>query len=336
MKRVLFILAAVLMLALFAAPSTPVSADTSAVAGCVSDPPSGPLGTTFVITCIGFDPNEMVTAWTTEPDGQVTPAPGGKTDKHGTFSLAFTSQFGGISVALGQWAVTVRSAKTGLTMIGRFNVSGGTEGVKGALLTADSTGFVTGMGFLPGEPVSVWVEFPNGDCSGNWAGIPPIGISTLPFGTVTADADGVIQFQFSVSKYLCRGTYHIVARGVKSGIGGEIFLTQVNVNVTESAVLTVTPTNAFIIGSHLVFEGTGYGAKEPVSCWETTPQGAALPIGSVTADASGSFSIGFTTGLFGIVGEGPIGEYAMTCKGGVTGATGIARFTLTGHAVVDP
>ncbi len=326
MKRVLFILAAVLMLALFATPSTPARAESSILAGCVSNPSSGPIGTVFVVTCTGFKAEEMVTAWLTEPDGQVQAAPGGKTAKDGTFVLAFPTKFhdfflSDMSVAVGQWSLTVRSATTGLTMIGRFTVTGGAGGVKGARLTADTTGLVTGTGFLPGEPVSVWVDLPNGDCSSNWTSFvgsfPPIGLSTVAAGTLKADMDGAIHFTFAVPSDWCRGTYHVVARGMVSGFGGEVWLTTANHNVTQNATLTVTPTSAFILGSKLVFEGSGYGAGENVNCWETSPQGATFDLFSFKADAKGTFTGGFTTGLsstFFAIGEGAVGEWTCTIR----------------------
>ncbi len=339
MKRLLFVLVAVLFLALFAVPSTPARADSSLLAGCFSTPSSGPVGTVFAVTCTGFAPEEMVTAWATEPDGMVWAFRGAKVGKDGSITYVMPTHFGTAALALGEWAFTLKGATSGLTMIGRFTVTGGKAGVSGATLFINSKGFVTGTGFAPFETVTLWVDFPNGDCSGTWFtmfvfGEP--GLSSLWAGDIKADAAGDIAFQFGVSTFYCQGQYHIVARGNTSGIGGETWWTTTNHPVTTSALLVASPSTGFLVDDFITFTGSTFGANEPVNCWLTNPQGRVTNLGTFKTDAAGNFAFGYPTGLMSVVGEGPVGEYAATCKGANSGLTGIARFTLTGHPVVDP
>ncbi len=347
MKRFLFVLCTVLFLALLVVPSTPASADSSLTRGCTSSPSSGPIGTVFAVTCFGFNSEEMVTAWATEPDGMVWTMPGGKVGKDGSITYVLPSRvYGGTAaISVGQWAFTVKGATSGLTMIGRFTVTGGKEGVSGATLLADKDGNVFGTGFLPNETVSVWIDFPNGDCSNTWFGPflgQTIGLSTLSVGEIKANSAGDILFQFGVGSLWCQGTYHIVARGMTSGIGGETWWSTPNRPVGGGALLVASPSTAFITNGFVTFAGTLFGANESVSCWLTNPQGRVTFLGDFKTDATGSFAFGYPTGVFwvspplGPYGEGPVGEYATTCKGATSGLTGIARFTLTGHTVVDP
>jgi len=346
MKGLMIVLGTVLLLALLVVPSTPASASNTV---CVSSPGSGPLGTTFRVTCAGFFPGEHVFAWLTEPDGHaysgqaplfnmVTNA----ADGSGNATVAVFSKRGdGAGIALGEWAVTIQGAAT--TGIGRFTVTGGTESVGGAALVGNSaTGFVAGTGFLPGEVVSIWYDYPNGDCSGLWNPLAPmgfgVGLSTVPFGNVTASSSGSIGFFFGIFNSECRGTYHIVARGNSSGLGAETWLTTPNVDVATNASLVASPSTASARGGLIVFTGAGFAPGSTVSCWETSPQGQVLGgIGPFHTDSAGVFSFPFPTGSSFLIyesSEGALGQWAMSCRDG-SGNTAIAYFWLNGN-MVDP
>ncbi len=332
MKRILFVLGTVLFLALLLAPSSPASA---ASVSCVADPAVVTVGDPVTVICTGFTPNEMVTAWLTEPDGHVRAWPGGKVDATGSVAITFPTSFGGvINVSLGEWAVTVKGADSQLIGIGRANVGGKAEAVAGAKLTATSTGrllTLEGTGFDPFEMVSFWVDSPNGDCSGFIFGI---GISSETLPTIQADMDGNVALSISAGSGLCGGLYHFVARGNTSRLGAETFWGVPNQSVTETAVLVATP-SVVPVGELAAFSGTGFTPKTGVSCWATSPQGQVASIGGVSADGSGNVGFALRTDFFSFASLGALGDWVVTCRSGTNGPLGIAHFSLAGN-VVDP
>lgn len=348
MKRTAFVLlGTVLLLALFVLQGSPASAASGV---CVSSPGSGPLGSVFTVTCSGFFPNEGITYWLTEPDGHayaglnnfINASTSHRADSAGNASVTvFTRRSDGAAIALGEWAVTIKGAAN--IGIGRFTVTGGTEGVSGATLTANADGFVIGSGFMPGEIVTIWFDYPNGDCSGEWKlgtylGGP--GLSTSPWGNRKADSAGMIAFNFGSSLFAseCDGTYHIVARGNSSGAGGETWWTTGNNPVATNAVLTANPSSVVARGGLISFSGFGFNSNSAVTCWETSPQGQALSIGPYMTGSGGTLGFSIVTGsnydpLYRSS-EGALGRWAVTCRDG-SGNTAIAWFWVYG-AMVDP
>ncbi len=200
MKKFLFALVAVLaLLALVAVPSHTTLA--AADATCVSDPSSGPVGTTFVITCWGYTPNSYVYAYLVEPSGAAGQLffQGGaiKVDESGSISYVQASSFGtAATLGTGTWHFVAEETGLAKAVLHRgettFTITGGTEGVSGAWLSAspsvlykpeDAYGrfsfppinvnflnasepaTISGGGFAPNEIVSFWVEPPRGACS---------------------------------------------------------------------------------------------------------------------------------------------------------------------------
>jgi hypothetical protein len=342
MKRTLFIaLGTLLFLSALLAFSTPAVA---AMATCTASPGSGPVGTIFTITCTGFQPGEATTAWLTEPDGATfsyNPSFAGadavsKTDASGSAAYRFPTKSPFGAVALGGWALTVKTASA--IGIGRFNLTGGTEGVSGATLR-NVDGTIMGSGFAPGEIVTVWFDYPKGDCSATWFEGP--GLSTVLYADYKTDAAGAFSFvfdPFGVVKTSCMGTYHIVARGNTSHRGGDTYWSSLNHPVTESAGLVASPSRVLSFRGFISFSGSGFAPSETVTCWETSPQGAVLPSDDHKANGAGEFSFGFMTGAdYGSVtpSEGALGDWAMTCRGNSSGRNAIARFIVFG-GLVDP
>lgn len=340
MKRTLFVaLPILLFLTVLILPNSQAHA---ASATCAASPAIGPVGTLFSINCSGFGPDEPTFAWVTEPDGATFsygsnfagPNGASKTDALGNVTYRFATRDGDFVFSLGEWAMTVKTASA--IGIGRFTVTGGTEGVSGATL-ANVDGTIVGSGFAPFEFVTVWIDYPNGDCSANWLAGP--GLSSRGYGTFKTDGSGGFAFVFAPDEiWDCSGTYHLVARGNTSGLGAETYWTSPNHPQTESATLVASPDKVLGILGFISFAGSGYAPLEFVTCWETTPQGAVLPLETNKANGSGEISFGFHTGanIMGVIpSEGALGEWAATCRGNSSGRIGIARFTVIG-GLVDP
>jgi hypothetical protein len=199
MKRVLLVLVAILfLLGLAVVPQSTTLA--AADATCSSDPSSGPVGTTFVITCWGYTPNSYVYAYLVEPTGVATPlfdSSGAiKVREDGSISYAQPTKYGNLSsLQVGTWGFVAEELGLAKTVLHRgetkFTITGSTEGVSGATLSASPStinkpekaygrfdlGFgnlltlepsapvtLTGSGFLPGEVVTFWLEPPGGGC----------------------------------------------------------------------------------------------------------------------------------------------------------------------------
>ncbi len=98
-------------------PSAPSQPATS-VAG---------IGQPTSVTGAGFGANERIAIWFTGPDASVTSYPGVVADSRGgvTTTAVFPSA--------GLWQVTLSGQSSGVTVINRFTVGGGTAGVPGPL-----------------------------------------------------------------------------------------------------------------------------------------------------------------------------------------------------------
>lgn len=201
------------------------------------------------------------------------------------------------------------------------------------------------------------------------------GMGSVAFDTIKADSAGKVSTQAFFYMTACEGEWHFVARGNFSGKGADTLVTVTGNAVKTDAWLYADPGTVSAMFDRIRFSGSGFGAGERVSCWLRTPQGQVLGFPNllffefsgttsfqrtspILADDSGSISFDMVTGgLYSrtktteiingvpttsddtntdaIASEGALGEYAMSCRGDTTGATGIATFTVTG-GFVDP
>lgn len=347
------------LLAIFAVVAPHASAASGA--WCWSDPEEGPVGTVFHVYCSGFSPNTHVATYVVEPDGAAASWESSKTNEAGDVSFSFYSSWQPWgAAALGKWTFVTEKLGLAQTVLERgtasFRVTGGTEGVSGAHIWTDSdmlekgkTMTLYGSGFKPYEIVTIWVEFPNADCSSFTEHIPPyanlpwwVGESTEWFSDVKADANGDFATSGWAYSFACEGKYRLVARGNTSSHGDETWFTLVGNKVETNAWMWADKDVVSAINEYISFSGSGFGANETVTCWLTSPQNQAMQvyhIPDIKTDGGGAFSFTTWTGGFfpgyNYFSEGALGGYAMTCRGNVSGATAIAEFTVTG-GMVDP
>ncbi|MBI4674616.1 MAG: hypothetical protein HY741_23475 [Chloroflexi bacterium] len=201
------------------------------------------------------------------------------------------------------------------------------------------------------------------------------GLGSQLFANVTADADGAAAVNVYVTSAACEGAWRFVARGNTSLNGGETWLTVIGNAVATNAWLTADPGTVTAMFDTVQFSGYGFGANEHISCWLTTPQGQTLGYPheyiityslpgefirnqQIRSDAGGNIAFSLMTGsvyehvdmtlsaggvsqnftgtfLTPRASEGALGEYAMSCRGDVSGNAAITRFTVTG-GFVDP
>ncbi len=365
MKRGL--IALVVLLALVALVTVPVKTANADSASCWADPDEIHIKDSVAIYCDGFSPDTWLWAYYVEPDGSATALASLdtgnsiKSDENGRVAFTLTSYIGVAGMAVGNWQIVV--SEKGLNNVilnegvANFRVLGGSEGVAGAhiwtdpdTLTKDEWTVIYGEGFAAGEMVSLWWEYPNGDCSSytyhdgmyNTPGFR--GFSSYALWDVKTDADGAFATVLNWSATACEGKYRIVARGNSSGWGGETWVSVTGNAVATDAWLDASPDTVAAMFDWVYFTGAGFGANEHLSCWLRTPQGQVTAVDqlwheTVKSDAGGNMSLAIYTGSFyppfAYASEGALGVYAMTCRGDVSGATGIAEFTVTG-GTFDP
>jgi len=353
----LVLLAALALLGLGAMTAPAAHAGTQAT--CWTDPTSGPIGTVFTVYCAGFSRDTILNVYYVEPDGAALAYGDIKTNETGSIALPFFTKFGTFgATSVGNWTVVADQKGLANSIIAHaqvtFRVTGGTEGVSGAAIWTDPTKvtplhtfILYGSGFAPNETVTVWWEYPNGDCSSftyhDWIFNTPgyRGYSSLYVGDVKADAGGNFAVNDGFNPTACEGAYRYVARGNGSGLGGETWVTLVGnaITTTAGASLSASPTTVAGAADWVYFTGSGFGANSPVSCWITTPHSQVTAVDQLwqpptKSDASGNLSFSIYTGSlapqFILASEGALGTYTMTCKGETTGAIATADFRVTG------
>lgn len=368
--RKIFVSAFVLFLfALLVMPTATTFA--AADASCTANPPSGPIGTVFVITCTGYDANTGVFAYLVEPTGtavgpHVWGGGASKTDASGAVTYYVGSKFGNIVAAqYGDWHIAVEQLGLAKSVVHRgetsWHITGGTEGVDGAATLWMSQTTVHklvdaptlyGAGFAPFEPVSIWMEFARGQCatvtyhfpSGNETSLG--GISVFGIDTVKADAGGSFaEFLGTTAGDNCEGTYHMVARGMTSGHGAVVEFIVTGNAIHPTIWMEAYPSvQSAEPGKVISFTGAGFQGGEHVSCWVTESRGHTVAVPGIYADAVGNIALSITTGAINSYyalgfpmtnSEGPLGEWHMTCRGDVSGLEGLATYTLVG-GMVDP
>jgi hypothetical protein len=258
----------------------------------------------------GFTASELISLWTTTPDGSATPLDGTVADSSGNFSvqLSFPSA--------GTWAVTAHGQTSGVEVTNTFAVGGTSAaaptarpGIPGSALPGQGSSSITapdgttypqaavgtpvtftGTGFTAGEPLAFWQTAPD---------------STVAaiLGTQNTDATGA--FTASVS-FTTPGFWQVTAHGIDSGhevigryvVGGSAASTAPS--GTTTATTSTGTVTATTVGAAVTFTATGFTAGEPVSAWVTAPGTTVTALDQTVADSQGNVSIttAFTTAGF--------------------------------------
>ncbi len=344
-------------------PAPPAQAANLA---CSAAPAAGPAGTTFHLTAGGFTPKVHVWLYAVEPDGTAFSDPvnqgfggGAQADESGTVTFPFLTRFEEVGKtvarALGTWTLVVQELGPGGTTVHEAHcvvqltasgetLSGGSLQVTPARGFSDDVFTVSGAGFMPQEPVSLWLTPPS-NCSGFGFILDGVlytnsAANAVAFDSVTADAAGAFSDAILTSTpYFCTGTWGVSVRGGRSGRGGMGTFQVVGHAVTlGSASLTVTPAVALSRGGVLTFEGSGFTPHEGINCWYTRPEGTVREFHLFPADSAGAFNFVWRTGLDDGSGqyiEGSLGTYLMSCKGQASHQIALTQFSLMG-GLSDP
>lgn len=280
----------------------------------------------------------------------------------------FSNQLGTYTLVIQQLGLAKSIVTFGKVEI--RNVGNG-DHVAGAFLSADKTLVdssqdsmtLTGSGFLPGEVISLWGQRPP-LCSSftahyvdgkNGAIFDNIAIqddySAYALFDIKADSSGAFSFTGFFGSDSCAGTYRFAVRGNTSSLGAYVDVMVTGHAVSTNAWLVPSKDSVGALFDTIEFYASGFGANEILNCWTTSPDGRALPYGlpfsfsaiQVGADGSGVISLStgsywtskdhpfFAPGKLPVMSEGSVGIWNLTCKGGATGATAIAAYTVHGY-----
>lgn len=208
-KRIGLLSAMVLMLGMF------LGAAPAYAAGLSVDPSYGHYDTTYDVQANGFSKNEPVSLWVTLADGKSVQLGTVKASGSGSVEFSFTPQSSwragdGVVVAHGQNSKHEASAKFTLATEGDgSSIASSTASNNGSALTVTgATVQFEGSGYIPGERVATWFQYPNEAGTNSAHALPD----------VIADASGNVSFPFTVQKGWIFGEYSIAAQGAQSKI----------------------------------------------------------------------------------------------------------------------
>jgi hypothetical protein len=173
---------------------------------------------------------------------------------------------------------------------------------------------LVGTGFLPFETVSVWITYPD--------------FRVYGVAEIATDASGAFSYpylpDFLGATFTPTGRYTYTAHGQLSG--REVYA-DINVaigaapGVSAGVSLTAAP-GVDTQGSYFAFSGSGYHPGEEVALWLRYPNNSVGDLGRIQAAFDGTiYYVVYFTGS-------PVGHYALTARGLLTGANGIAEFDV--------
>lgn len=281
------------------------------------------------------------------------------------FQPFYSNQLGAYTIVVQQLGLNET-----VEIFGKIEItnSGAGDHVSGAQLSIDKTVVdrsqdsltLTGWGFAPNEVITIWGQRPtlcdsytahyvDGKNGVDFSNNPRYDdVSTYLLFDVKADATGAFSFTDGFGAGACEGTWRLVARGNTSGWGAYVDVIVTGPSVSTNAWLVPASDSVGAMFDTLQFYAYGFAPNEILNCWTTGADGRAQDFGipgsfdTIKVGADGSGVISFSTGSrwihegdfdyqFPLMSEGALGVWHLTCRGGLSGATAIADFTIHGY-----
>ncbi len=282
-------------------------------------------GGTVVFSGGGFSPSEMLSVWTTAPNGDVAAKSQISADGQGQASYSLPT-FG---YAYGIWSLTLHGLSSGAEAIAAFevissqpvtpapsptpapnpadaaNVPQGGLNVEPKVAYAGQAVTISGSGFAPDELISLWDTSPQG--------------SVYKLNAVRSDDNGNLIYVYG-AKGPATGIWAITAHGQVSGVEKTGFL-QVISNATVTAQLQLTPDKGDT-NTQFTVQGKNFLPEETFSFWLTAPDNQVYPGFQGKTDANGSFSFTYSIPAY------KPGSWAITANGRTSSRQVVAYFTL--------
>lgn len=309
---------ALLALALSAAllPAAPARAQSAALA---VSPPAAPQNSTVALSLSGFAPREAVSLWLTLPDYSVAPLGDLTADGAGAAGLEL---FVGVDVPVGRHAISARGNRSGRLASAPFELApaAGAPATPGVSIAVAQERLPQGQcldfsaaGFAAGEPISVWLNLPDGTVSAD-------GLES----GFAADSAGGFAYGICFSNLTAEGRYSFSAAGRASGRVGIAGFSLVRGDYlgdpVGQAALFVDPPQARQLDTVTVVGG-GFRPGERVILWLTLPNGVVLDLFSGRTE-DGTFAVDVALPAL------PVGRHAITAYGETSGLRGVATLDL--------
>lgn len=189
-------------------------------------PVAAPPGAFFLLSGAGFAADEDLSAWVTRPDGQSTPIAGDRISRDGGSANVLIETAG---LPEGVYTAVIQGQRSQVIAAAAFKLTRDYLAGPGTPRPADVNGSATppegppgtvhqirGWGLAPGEPLELWLTYPNG-------------IYLLFPDTVPAEADGRIGYNppldLVAEAEAPPGVYGIHFRGRNSGQRVDVYFT---------------------------------------------------------------------------------------------------------------
>jgi PA14 domain len=180
--------------------------------GMTVDPKAGSIDTTYDVQANGFNVNETVSTWVQLSNGTTIALGQLKADNSGSVEFSVTparSWKAGEVIAVAHGLSSKHEYSAKFTIVPSGDNSSNTTVTSGTVITngSDSKSLTFyGSGYLPGERVAAWFQYPN-----------ELGTGTAhALSDITADASGNVSFGFTVGSDWMFGGYDIAAQGAQS------------------------------------------------------------------------------------------------------------------------
>ncbi len=311
-------LVALLALALSAMllPAAPARAQGAALA---ISPAAAPQNSTVALSLAGFAPKEIISLWLTLPDYSVAALGDVVADAEGAAGLEL---FVGVDVPVGRHAFSARGNRSGRLASAPFELApaGGAPASSGVTIAVTQEQLPQGScvdfaaaGFAADEPISVWLNLPDGTVSADG----------LESGFAAA-ADGSFSYGICFSQLAAEGRYSFSAAGNASGRVGIASFSLLRGDYlgdpVGAAALFVDPPEARQLDTVSVVGG-GFLPGERVVLWLTLPNGVVLDLFSGRTE-DGTFVVDIALPTL------PVGVHNITAYGETSGLRGVATLNL--------
>ncbi len=258
----------------------PGGGDVTTTTGAVVEPASGPPGTRFYFSAIGFSRNEKIQYWATDPAGATFSDNAGVfADEEGNIAFSWLSPPDALN---GRWTMLMRGEFSVTTLTVEFTISGAPQDIAPPYSVSPAAG-------RPGTTFQFIAEgFGHDEKAGWWATAPdgrifPGGVDQM------ANQQGRLAWQWTAPADAMAGRWMMVVQGRTSNleyaIPFEIRLTLPDETPAPAPPPQVTPTPApppetsSVVpssgppGTTFTFRMAGFLPHEAVGYWVTAPDG---------------------------------------------------------------
>ncbi|MCG8346450.1 MAG: hypothetical protein MI924_01535 [Chloroflexales bacterium] len=268
----------------------------------------------------GFDPNEIVSIWITDPEYRVYTVAEVKANEKGEFDYPYIPDYLGAEFTpTGKYTYSARGKSSGREVHSNVRVNIGSApasspGVRVIVEPGDdrqgSFFVVRGANYGAEERLAIWLRYPDHTVEN--------------LGYITTDQNGAFEYTLRIDGAPI-GRYAFTARSLNTGLNG---ISEFNLRVNDltkangAAELRIRPSSDKQ-RSEIIFEGLRFQAGEAVSIWVTLPDFSTASLGDIQVEEDGTF----VASLY-ISEQVPVGRHTFTAFGNTSKLRGVADFIL--------